>query len=111
MNGLATRPSMLLVNKRAEYITTQFLRDGRFEGTQLVLISNTQWVGEQVPCLTYGMRGMISLSIEASTGPLVLGSLTAHAPALTLTLALTPRSILPYVGFSPSPQTVILTPT
>lgn len=35
-----------------------------FEGTQLVIISNTNWVGESVPCLTYGMRGMISLSIE-----------------------------------------------
>ncbi len=29
-----------------------------------MVISNTLWVGEQVPCLTYGMRGMISLSIE-----------------------------------------------
>lgn len=36
----------------------------RFEGVQLVVISNTLWVGEQVPCLTYGMRGMISLSLE-----------------------------------------------
>lgn len=35
-----------------------------FEGTRLVVISNTLWVGEQVPCLTYGMRGMISLSVE-----------------------------------------------
>ena len=35
-----------------------------FEGTQLVVISNTQWVGETMPCLTYGMRGMIALSIE-----------------------------------------------
>jgi len=43
---------------------TQHVRPGRFEGTQLVVISNTLWVGEQVPCLTYGMRGMISLSIE-----------------------------------------------
>lgn len=34
------------------------------EGTQLVVISNTQWVGETMPCLTYGMRGMIALSIE-----------------------------------------------
>ena len=25
-----------------------------FEGTQLVVISNTLWVGERVPCLTYG---------------------------------------------------------
>jgi len=63
-----------------------------FEGTQLIVISNTLWVGEQVrrgaqhkgvltpmavhhkghapqvPCLTYGMRGMISASIEVK-GP------------------------------------------
>ncbi|KAK2079339.1 hypothetical protein QBZ16_003030 [Prototheca wickerhamii] len=39
-----------------------------YEGTELVLISNTLWVGERVPCLTYGMRGMISASIEV-TGP------------------------------------------
>ncbi len=25
-----------------------------FEGTQLIVISNTLWVGERVPCLTYG---------------------------------------------------------
>lgn len=39
-----------------------------FEGTKLVVISNTTWVGENVPCLTYGMRGMIALSIEVA-GP------------------------------------------
>ena len=39
-----------------------------FEGTQLIVISNTLWVGERVPCLTYGMRGMIALSIEVK-GP------------------------------------------
>lgn len=39
-----------------------------FEGTQLVVISNTTWVGENVPCLTYGMRGMIALSIQVD-GP------------------------------------------
>jgi di- and tripeptidase/Cys-Gly metallodipeptidase DUG1 len=33
-----------------------------------VIISNTLWVGESVPCLTYGMRGMVALSIEVS-GP------------------------------------------
>ncbi len=44
----------------------QVLRSNKrwFEGVSLVVISNTLWVGEQVPCLTYGMRGMISLSIE-----------------------------------------------
>ena len=30
-----------------------------FEGTRLVVISNTLWVGERLPCITYGMRGMI----------------------------------------------------
>ncbi|GFR43583.1 hypothetical protein Agub_g4680, partial [Astrephomene gubernaculifera] len=39
-----------------------------FEGTQLIIISNTLWVGENAPCLTYGMRGMLSLSVQI-TGP------------------------------------------
>ncbi|GMH45158.1 hypothetical protein BSKO_13115 [Bryopsis sp. KO-2023] len=39
-----------------------------FENTVLTVISNTQWVGEEVPCLTYGMRGMISMKVTV-TGP------------------------------------------
>ncbi|GIL47514.1 hypothetical protein Vafri_4310 [Volvox africanus] len=39
-----------------------------FEGTQLIIISNTLWVGENMPCLTYGMRGMLSLTVQI-TGP------------------------------------------
>eukprot|EP00210_Caulerpa_lentillifera_P007669 g7320.t1 len=35
-----------------------------FNNNILTIISNTQWVGENVPCLTYGMRGMISLDIS-----------------------------------------------
>ena len=35
-----------------------------FEGTSAVVVSNTLWVGERVPCLTTGMRGMISASLE-----------------------------------------------
>lgn len=35
-----------------------------FENTALSVISNTQWVGEIAPCLTYGMRGMISMDVE-----------------------------------------------
>lgn len=35
-----------------------------FHNNVLTVISNTQWVGENVPCLTYGMRGMISLDIS-----------------------------------------------
>jgi len=39
-----------------------------FEGTKMVLCSNTLWIGETKPCLTYGMRGMISMSVQVS-GP------------------------------------------
>jgi len=39
-----------------------------FEGVDLIVISNTLWVGEKTPCLTYGMRGMLSLSVEVG-GP------------------------------------------
>lgn len=39
-----------------------------FEGVDLVVISNTLWVGERTPCLTYGMRGMLSLSVTVG-GP------------------------------------------
>ena len=39
-----------------------------FDGTAAVVISNTLWVGEKVPCLTTGMRGMISATLEVS-GP------------------------------------------
>lgn len=35
-----------------------------FQNNLLTIISNTQWVGENVPCLTYGMRGMIALDIS-----------------------------------------------
>ena len=36
-----------------------------FEGTQLIVISNTLWVGERVPCLTYGQPPLIHfLSLE-----------------------------------------------
>ncbi len=39
-----------------------------FEGTELIIISNTLWVGENVPCLTYGMRGMLSLTLQVGQG-------------------------------------------
>lgn len=34
-----------------------------FEDASLVVISNTVWVGEGRPCLTYGMRGMVTASL------------------------------------------------
>jgi len=34
----------------------------------MVVVSNTFWVGERVPCVTVGMRGMINVSVEVS-GP------------------------------------------
>eukprot|EP00878_Enallax_costatus_P021135 GHUV01022368.1.p1 GENE.GHUV01022368.1~~GHUV01022368.1.p1 ORF type:complete len:715 (+),score=178.90 GHUV01022368.1:262-2145(+) len=39
-----------------------------FSDAVLVVISNTVWVGENKPCLTYGMRGMVTASLVVS-GP------------------------------------------
>ena len=39
-----------------------------FEGTSLIVIANTNWVGENIPCITYGMRGMLCASLCVS-GP------------------------------------------
>jgi di- and tripeptidase/Cys-Gly metallodipeptidase DUG1 len=41
---------------------------GWFGDASLVVISNTVWVGENTPCLTYGMRGMITASIMVGRG-------------------------------------------
>ena len=35
-----------------------------FKNTELIVISNTLWIGKDKPCITYGMRGMITLSVE-----------------------------------------------
>lgn len=37
-----------------------------FADAVLVVISNTVWVGENKPCLTYGMRGMVTASLVVS---------------------------------------------
>lgn len=37
-----------------------------FADAALVIISNTVWVGEHRPCLTYGMRGMVTASLVVS---------------------------------------------
>lgn len=35
-----------------------------FHGTTLILQANSMWVGEDRPCLTYGMRGIIHLEVK-----------------------------------------------
>lgn len=35
---------------------------------QAIMVSNTLWIGESQPCLTYGMRGLICMDIAVS-GP------------------------------------------
>ena len=39
-----------------------------FEGTGLILSSNGAWLSDDHPCLIYGMRGLICLTVEVS-GP------------------------------------------
>lgn len=37
-----------------------------FSNVDMILLSNSYWLGEDVPCLTYGLRGVIHASIEVS---------------------------------------------
>ncbi|RUP46278.1 hypothetical protein BC936DRAFT_147132 [Jimgerdemannia flammicorona] len=38
-----------------------------FGNIDVILLSNSYWLGEDVPCLTYGLRGVIHASIEISS--------------------------------------------
>lgn len=42
-----------------------------FSDAVLVVISNTVWVGENKPCLTYGMRGMVTASLVVSMSAMI----------------------------------------
>lgn len=39
-----------------------------FQRTMLILTSNAYWLGEERPCITYGMRGVVDLDVRVS-GP------------------------------------------
>ncbi len=39
-----------------------------FQDTSLILTSNSYWLGEERPCITYGMRGVVDLQVTVS-GP------------------------------------------
>lgn len=39
-----------------------------FENTQLILTSNSTWIGENRPCLTYGFRGIVELLVTVTGG-------------------------------------------
>ena len=39
-----------------------------FPDPQLIVISNSQWIGDEVPCLTYGMRGMLCATVRVDGG-------------------------------------------
>jgi hypothetical protein len=43
----------------------------------VVATSTTTWIGERRPCLTYGTRGMINLSVRVQ-GPLQVGALAVR---------------------------------
>jgi acetylornithine deacetylase/succinyl-diaminopimelate desuccinylase-like protein len=43
----------------------QVLKDHQefMKGTNIIIISNTYWIGEQTPCLIYGLRGSIDVEL------------------------------------------------
>lgn len=38
-----------------------------FTNCSLVVVSDGQWAGEEIPCLIYGMRGIIKMSVQISS--------------------------------------------
>ena len=52
----------------ADVISTPEARRILGSSTDVVLISNTLWLNDTQPCLTWGMRGMMAISVEVS-GP------------------------------------------
>jgi hypothetical protein len=34
----------------------------------VILVSNSYWIGEEVPCLTYGLRGVVHATLTVRTG-------------------------------------------
>lgn len=58
-----------------------------------ILLSNSYWLDDHIPCLTYGMRGVIHASITISSGfpdrhSGVHGKSTVHEPLKDLTIIL-----------------------
>lgn len=39
-----------------------------FDGTVMILTSNSYWIGEERPCITYGMRGVVDLNVTVTGG-------------------------------------------
>jgi acetylornithine deacetylase/succinyl-diaminopimelate desuccinylase-like protein len=39
-----------------------------FPDPRLIVISNSQWIGDEIPCLTYGMRGMLCATVRVDGG-------------------------------------------
>jgi di- and tripeptidase len=40
-----------------------------FQDIDMILLSNSYWLGEDVPCLTYGLRGVIRASLTVNCIP------------------------------------------
>lgn len=39
-----------------------------FSDARLIVISNSQWIGDELPCLTLGMRGMLCMTVRVDGG-------------------------------------------
>lgn len=39
-----------------------------FAGTSMILTSNSYWIGEERPCITYGMRGVVDIDVVVTGG-------------------------------------------
>ncbi|KIJ54859.1 hypothetical protein M422DRAFT_64082 [Sphaerobolus stellatus SS14] len=72
--GSAGFEEAVRVWREEEKIRAEKEGGGREDKVDCVLISNSYWIGEDTPCITYGLRGVVHATIEISSGGVDLHS-------------------------------------
>lgn len=71
--GLLTVNVIFLIEGEEECGSSGFLEaltnhHSLFQDIDLILLSNSYWLGEDTPCITYGLRGVVRADITVSSG-------------------------------------------
>ncbi|EPB87503.1 hypothetical protein HMPREF1544_05697 [Mucor circinelloides 1006PhL] len=71
--GLLTVNVIFLIEGEEECGSSGFLEaltnhHNLFQDIDLILLSNSYWLGEDTPCITYGLRGVVRADITVSSG-------------------------------------------
>jgi hypothetical protein len=63
-----------------------------FTGTTLIMNNNSKWLGDDTPCLTYGLRGRLCFEVEVRVLPLFLENLPLSPSLQSVLVCLPGRS-------------------